>query len=313
MFPATTSRPEGGLDGTAHFASLIPREATMTRSSSSFLSLLLLALACVAPGRAVAAEGYDSCTGYITSLPAILASEGTWCLKQDLATSISSGYAITINTNNVTIDCNGFKVGGLGAGPNTSAFGIVAGNRFHVTVRNCTVRGFNMGIWLSASTASSAGDHVVEDNRVDGNTHYGINVAGDGSIVRRNLVTNSGASGNCCQVVGIYGAYSVYVLDNTISGVDSAPSYARGIEVGNNSASVDGNRISGVTGATPSGIVSAGSGHLTLRGNHVLGDGAAGSYGIYCSDGSGVVKDNEINGFSTGLSNCTNGGGNDTF
>jgi len=284
----------------------------MTRALVAFLLLILLA--CATPRRAAAAEGYDGCSGFITSLPAVIAAEGTWCLKQDLATAITSGYAIRINSNNVTIDCNGFKVGGLTAGPDTAADGIVAFNQSHVTVRNCSVRGFNTGIWLNASSATSAGDHLVENNRIDGNTHYGLNISGDGSIVRRNLVTNSGGTANCCQVVGIYVGYSVYVLDNTIAGVVSTPSYARGIEAGLDSASISGNRISGITGAgAPSAIVASSSDHLTIRDNHLLGDGSTGTYGIYCSDSSPIAKDNEVNGFASGISYCTDAGGNDSF
>ena len=39
---------------------------------------------------------------------------------------LAGGAAITIATNNVTIDCNGFKLGGLSAGPSTFANGIQA-------------------------------------------------------------------------------------------------------------------------------------------------------------------------------------------
>lgn len=286
----------------------------MTRSFPGAVILLLLA-SIFAPRHAAAAESYDSCTGYITSLPAVIASEGTWCLKQDLATSITSGFAIAINVNNATIDCNGFKVGGLGAGPSTDAYGIYAGNHYHVTIRNCSVRGFNWGVWLSANSASSAGDYLVEDNRIDGNTHYGINVSGDGSVVRRNLVTNSGGTGLCCQVVGIQGIYSVDIVDNTISGVvGMSSSTASGIEVLSDSGSISGNRISGLSGgASLNGIVSGGSGHATIRGNHVMGENTAFSGGIQCNDASGVIKDNEINGFPAIVFNCADGGGNDMF
>ena len=56
---------------------------------------------------AYAAQSYDSCAGFIDSLPATITTQGTWCLRGDLATSVTSGNAITIATNNVTIDCMG--------------------------------------------------------------------------------------------------------------------------------------------------------------------------------------------------------------
>src|SRR6185369_12584927 len=93
-----------------------------------------------------AAESYDNCSGTVASLPAVISTQGTWCFKQDLATSITFGNAITVTTNNVTLDCNNFKLGGLAAGVGTHAYGVYAGGygagRSNITVRNCNVRGF---------------------------------------------------------------------------------------------------------------------------------------------------------------------------
>src|SRR5207342_2748301 len=116
----------------------------MTRFYSCGLMLWLLALL-LSPGLAKAAESYDNCSGTIVSLPATISTQGTWCLKQDLATAITSGAAITINTNNVTIDCNNFKLGGLAAGLGTSAVGIYASGRQNTKVRHCNIRGFFNG------------------------------------------------------------------------------------------------------------------------------------------------------------------------
>src|SRR4249920_3466180 len=103
----------------------------LSRSARSLLTLGALLLGCA--GSAHAAQSYDNCTGFITSLPAVITTQGTWCLKQDLATTVTSGSAITINTNNVTIDCNDFKLGGLGAGLATLANGIYSLNRVNAT------------------------------------------------------------------------------------------------------------------------------------------------------------------------------------
>ncbi|HEY0661023.1 MAG TPA: hypothetical protein VGD21_06870 [Lysobacter sp.] len=60
-----------------------------------------------------AAESYDNCTGFIETLPATISTQGTWCLKHDVGTAITEGNAVTIAANNVTLDCNDFKIGGL--------------------------------------------------------------------------------------------------------------------------------------------------------------------------------------------------------
>src|SRR4029079_11229258 len=127
---------------------------------------------------ALAAQSYDNCTGYITVLPAIISTQGTWCLKQDLATANATGAAITINTNNVTIDCNNFKLGGLAAGLGTTAIGIHAAARINATARHCNIRGFLGCIYFSGITG---GGHAIEDNRFDGNTYVAAQIEGDGS------------------------------------------------------------------------------------------------------------------------------------
>jgi hypothetical protein len=46
----------------------------------------------------------------------MIGKQGVWCLRKDQSTANTSGSAITINTNNVTVDCNDFKIGELAAG-----------------------------------------------------------------------------------------------------------------------------------------------------------------------------------------------------
>ena len=92
------------------------------------LACLLAVAAAAGPTMpaARAAESYDSCRGTITSLPTTITTQGTWCLKGDLATALDSGVIITVATSNVTIDCNGFKIGNLAAGEDTQTTGIHA-------------------------------------------------------------------------------------------------------------------------------------------------------------------------------------------
>jgi hypothetical protein len=96
------------------------------------------------------------CTLKITSLPATITAQGIYCLTGNLATSQSSGIAITINANNVTI-------------------------------KNGIVRGFYYGINLTGSGA------VVQDMLADSNTFIGIDVNGLGALVEHNQIVNTGA------------------------------------------------------------------------------------------------------------------------
>ena len=285
----------------------------MTRFTLGSLVLITLALLFGAPRAAHAAESYDNCTGFITSLPATISTQGTWCLKQDVATAITSGVAITIATNNVTIDCNDFKVGGLAAGAGTLTNGIAATARFNATVRHCNIRGFYFGI----SFDGAGGGHVVEDNRFDGNTGYGIYVVGDGSVVRRNRVFDTGDSTGFVDAYGIYVYDSVDVLNNTVSGVIAhagGAGNATGIYTEQNlSGRIIGNGVSGLVkdgvGITR-GIYNYFSGHAVLRNNDVVGDGGVGSIGLRCTDSNAGARDNVIGSFASAFSSCTDSGGN---
>ena len=160
---------------------------------------LLVLLACVlgaAPARAETVH----CTA-ITTLPAVITVQGVYCFTGDLATAITSGNAIEIQTNNVVLDLNSFKLGGLAAGPGTTAVGIRANNRQNLTIKNGTIRGFLRGILLTDSGASQG--HVVEDIRADQNTFQGIQVQGAGTIVRNNQVVATGGTTLAASVFGI--------------------------------------------------------------------------------------------------------------
>ena len=278
-----------------------------------YLLALLAALMLLATAQpAAAAESYDNCAGFITSLPASITSQGTWCLKSDLSTAITSGHAIVVNTNNVTIDCNGFKLRGQGAGAATTVEGVFAYARFNITLRHCDIRGFQYG----AKLFGAGGGHVVEDNRFANNTNIGIHVEND-SVVRRNQVYGTGGSSIADAAIGIDVVGSVDVLDNTISGV-TARSASNGDAVGvltNSSpdASVSGNRIGALqsrgTGVAY-GIRNVVSNRVVLRSNDLNAITGVGGIGIYCSNGNAAARDNITHDFGTAISGCADAGGN---
>jgi hypothetical protein len=283
----------------------------MLRGSFGLFVLTVLGLLLGVPQVTRAAESYDNCTGYITSVPAAINSQGTWCLKQDLTTSISSGTAIKINADNVTLDCNDFKLDGLAAGAATHAYGINASGRLNTTVRNCNIRGFFYGALLTGS------GHAAEDNRFEGNTYIGLDIQGDGSVARSNRVFDTGGSTQVASAYGIAVNDSVDVLDNTVTNVfarsgGNGNAYAI-FTSGNASASINGNRVRGEHGdgtGIAYGIYNSLSDRITLRNNDVVGDGSSGSVGLRCANAHGRARENVINGFFTGVSICSNDAGN---
>ena len=276
------------------------------RPALSFLFLLAGLQAAPTPARA--AQSYDNCTGFIDSLPATIGTPGIWCLRHDASTAIASGGAITVATNNVTVDCNDFKVGGLAAGAGTAAVGIYAGGRLNTTIRNCSIRGFRSGIVLD-----DGGGHRVEHNSLDANTQVGIVVTGGGSTVRANRVIDTGGSTSATGTAyGLDVANGVDVLDNTVDGVAAIPSSGNATSYGirttaNGDASVVGNRVRGLAASgtgTTYGIWNEASGRTIVRRNDLQGSGVAGSIGVYCSSNQATARANIVPGFVTAISGC---------
>ena len=279
------------------------------------VALLLLAGLFATPTTVRAAQSYDNCTAFIDTLPASISTQGTWCLRHDVTTAITSGNAITINTNNVTIDCNDFKLGGLQGGVGTSTIGIYALSRLNITVRHCGIRGFLYGIYL---VGAGGGGHLVEDNRLDGNTYISLDIEGDGSLVQRNRVNTTGGSTSAPGgSIGLYTQDGVDILDNSVDGVapsadGSGNGAARGIYTNlNSTGSLISNRVRGLAPQGNGGayaIYNFSSGGISMERNHVSGPGTA---GLRCTDATGRAKDNIIGGFTTGLLICGDAGGND--
>src|SRR5215475_1141125 len=62
----------------------------------------------------------------ITAVPATISRPGSYCLVRDLATTLSSGAAITIAADDVLLDLQGFALDGSAAGAGSEAHGIRA-------------------------------------------------------------------------------------------------------------------------------------------------------------------------------------------
>ena len=272
-----------------------------------------LILCCLLSGPVYAAESYDNCTDFIDSLPATISTQGVWCLRDHLGTAITSGNAITIATNNVTIDCNHFKIGGLAAGDGSLAIGIRADARRNATVRQCNIRGFFAGIDLQGGSG-----HLVEDNRLDNNLYVGIRVSGTGNRIQGNRIHDTGGATRNIHNSVSWGIHaSADIIDNTISGVYSTATdtYPRGIFINAGYGfEVRGNRIRG--------LVVDGSGHgygiVGVGTDSAIVDNRVSSsipgYGIIDNGALDTVCiGNTVAGFATAFSNCIDGGRNDSL
>jgi hypothetical protein len=235
----------------------------------------------------------------ITSLPATISTQGLYCLTANLATAQTSGNAITINANNVTLDLNGWKVGGQAAGTGTRAEGIYSGAA-NVTIKNGIVRGFLVGIDLAGRGA------VVRDMLIDQNTHAGIYVVGPRAIVEHNQVVHTGGSTVFVNAIGIYaGGDGATVNDNRVSGL-SAPggSNEYGINAPSFQVTVRDNVISNSAKPTGGGTsygISQAQKSITL--NNAVSNFDIGIYG-------GTYAHNSVFNCTTPYSGGTAGAGN---
>jgi hypothetical protein len=234
----------------------------------------------------------------ITSVPVTITAQGLYCLTGNVATSQTTGNAITINANNVTLDLNGWKVGGQGAGLGTQAYGIVS-NANNVTIKNGIVRGFYWGIDLTGNGA------VVQDLLVDSNIYVGITADGLGALVEHNQVVNTGSD-------AIFAAFAIdaegqnaTINNNTVVGLTvQSGGYEYGILM-YNSATAKNNMISNT--ALASGVSSYGiyEDHSIATNNTVSNF----SYGIYIYT-AGIYSFNTIYGCTNDFTGGTAGSAN---
>jgi hypothetical protein len=191
----------------------------------ALLAQLLLVLA----PPVLAAESYDGCTNFVTSLPATIPTPGTWCLTHDLS-SAATFNVLEIAADDVVLDCSGFRIDGSPRAAGEYAVGIAAINRVRITVRNCQVRNFSEGIVVIAPQSTS-GDHLIEDNLVSGVRAHSANPGGIrsnvnyGGHIRGNLVRGVVRTGTGDLLFGVYvtsGSVGATIRGNTVVG-DGTP------------------------------------------------------------------------------------------
>jgi parallel beta-helix repeat protein len=125
-----------------------------------------------------------------------ITAPGSYCLNEDFHKS-GSDVTIRIVANDVTLDCNGFRVVGPVIAPDLVAtdvtHGIYIGSSDRVTVRNCRVVGHNTGIFAARASAElpRSRDITLENNTLVSNGRA-IFFNGEGrSRIRNNMVTDA--------------------------------------------------------------------------------------------------------------------------
>ncbi|MEM4336345.1 MAG: right-handed parallel beta-helix repeat-containing protein, partial [Candidatus Anstonellales archaeon] len=95
---------------------------------------------------------------------------------------------LTITGSNVTVDCQGNWIHGDGG---AGDFGILINNGQNVTIRNCNISGFQVGIYPFFSTYSTANSPKIYNNILWNNSFGIYSVDGLGGIFENNTIYNN--------------------------------------------------------------------------------------------------------------------------
>lgn len=233
----------------------------------------------------------------ITAVPATISGPGTYCLTGDLAHS-GSGTAISIQSDEVTLDLGGYSITGSSAG-----FGVSASVRNHVQVRNGRLLRF-----ATAVSATNPLHFTVEDLHISG-VQFGVAVTNGSYIaVQRNRVFDASTIGIVISGAGpgpLAPDYVATITDNELAAIGGITTpvtgQAYGIRVDSAAAIVRGNRIAGVQGAAGSAAILAGGGSLVVENQAV-----AVATGPQCIAGAPSEKSarNAVVMGATGYLNC---------
>lgn len=192
---------------------------------------------------------------------------GSYVLTRNLA---SSGDCLVVAADFVTIDLDGWMITGDGS----TGGGVTdrGASRQAIAVRNGTITGFEIGVFLGATSGV-----LVEDVRAIDNEDGGISVGG------RSIVSGSTASGR----IGITAGFLSNISGNVASGSECGILADQGSTISGNTGS--GGSFNGLCAGPES----------TISGNTFVGA----EFGISAGPGSTIISDTVrgINGIVAGL------------
>jgi parallel beta-helix repeat protein len=189
----------------------------------------------------------------ITSCPYTVNAPGTYILTQSLT---SNGTCITINSNNVVLDCHGYKLTGNNTGYGINSTG-VSGN----TIKNCVITNFDRGIRLSSSS-----NNILTNNTANSN-YYGIELR---TSSNNNTLTNNTVNSNSYRGIHLSSSSNNTLTNNTVN----SNSYGINLYTSSNNNTLTSNTVNSNFGH---GIVLSSSSNNTLTSNTVNSN----QYGIW--------------------------------
>ncbi|MEM4247727.1 MAG: MopE-related protein, partial [Candidatus Nanoarchaeia archaeon] len=126
---------------------------------------------------------------------------GEYVLTADITNS-SNFTCINIQASDVVLDCQGFTIDGQDLG---DTLGIYISSQTNVTIRNCPITDWDVGIFFTSVTYS-----FLENNTVSSNGYYGVYFSG--------AVDNNALIGNTFSNNGDIGLYLAGSSNNVLAG-----------------------------------------------------------------------------------------------
>ena len=179
----------------------------------------------------VSAQSSD-CT-VIGSIPATIGSPGKYCMAADAMVDMTVGVAITIASDDVTLDCRDHTLSNAASANDGSSIGIFASSVANIIVRNCrVVGGFTDAIHIHQPMAqyNSAFYYRIEDNSILGtnspvNNAFAIFSDGSiGSVFRDNTISGTAASST-----GSFRSYGIRIATGSANTVRDNHILGRGL------------------------------------------------------------------------------------
>jgi len=201
----------------------------------------------IANAAVIKCDSCESCNEAIKNAPA----GAVIVLSKEIKTS---GNCIEITAPSITFDCRGHAITG---NLENSVFGIKVANTKNVTVRNCEIKNFDIGIWIYSSSEIN-----VEHNTISSLRTAGI-LAGDTFKFRHRM-------GEYTCISPHAPSDKLVIRENRISGWEYNPCFPFGIYVRGNNTIVEKNLVKGPEWERGAGIGVCGYGNAIRK--NVIGD-----------------------------------------
>ncbi len=212
----------------------------------------------------------------------------------------SNSSCITFGTDNISLDCSGFSIGG-----NYSGNGISATNRLNISIRNCFIENFTTNIILQGTNRSTVASNIarnssqqsmeiqtsahdsIENNTAQSRTNVGINVT---TGINVTLANNNGTS-----VSGVGISIDTGSVNNTLTNNNGTSTSGQGIFLSSAFNNTLRNNKATTAGAPSALQLSSSNGNLLVNNS-----------GIHTGSGAGIaisVSDYNVLVNNTGIGN----------